>query len=244
MGRVLLILVGLALLAGAFVWSRFPKPAADRVEAALDVVGVETGGSYAWILKTPNGAALIDAGLDPDAQAILGELRDQGLTADQVHTILLTHGHQDHWGGASKFPNAKVYVSTADLPLARGEVAPSDTLRQLFKKVAGDAEPPQELVELKEEGPLALDGTELQVFLVPGHTPGSAAFLYQDLLFVGDAASSKGGEVTTVPGFMSHDPDENLRSLQKLKDLPFTRMADGHAGVTADARSKLRRLLE
>src|ERR1043166_8841306 len=85
-------------LIGFFGWffSHLPKRGPDRIAAADSIVGVFSGGSYAWIIRTANGAALVDAGLDPKAAAIVDELRAEGLDASKVHTILLTHGHAEH----------------------------------------------------------------------------------------------------------------------------------------------------
>lgn len=243
-GRVLLVLLGLLLLATAFLFTRMPRASADRIEAALDAVGVSAGGSLAWIIRTPNGAALVDAGIDPDAQAILRELRAQGLTADQVHTILLTHGHEDHWAGASKFPNAKVYVGPGDAALIRGERESKAPAAPVFAWLSPGAPPPANLVELKDEAELTVDGQVFQVVYVPGHTPGSVMYLRHGLLFTGDALHGTGRGVAPSPSATSEDDAQNLASLSKLKDLPFTRIADGHVGVTADARQKLRRMLE
>ena len=38
-------------------------PDGPRVEAAPGVVGVEAGGAYAWIVRSSDGAVLVDAGL-------------------------------------------------------------------------------------------------------------------------------------------------------------------------------------
>jgi hypothetical protein len=47
-----------------------------------------------------------------------------------------------------------------------------------------------------------------------------------------------------VPALFSEDRDRNRTSLSALEPLVFTTIADGHAGVTRDAKGKLRRLTE
>ncbi|HVE81445.1 MAG TPA: MBL fold metallo-hydrolase, partial [Myxococcales bacterium] len=75
-------------------------------------------------------------------------------------------------------------------------------------------------------------------------TPGSTAYLWKDLLFTGDALMGQGAAaVTTAPWVFSEDASGARRSLEKLRDVPFTRMADGHVGATADARMRLLRFL-
>ena len=91
---------------------------------------------------------------------------------------------------------------------------------------------------------LTLDGEEVRIVALPGHTPGSTAYLWKDLLFSGDALLGRGAdEVALAPWFFSESQDQARESLERLAELPFTRMADGHVGVTADARFKLLRML-
>lgn len=244
LGRILLVVLGVVLLAAAWAFTRMPRPASDRVEAALDVVGVSSGGSFAWVVRTRSGAALIDAGLDPEAEAILAELKAQGLTADQVHTVLITHGHRDHWGGASKFPRAKVYVGPGDAALVRGEQRPKSLAAPVLERVLSPGPTPAGLEELKGGETLEVDGMSFRVVHVPGHTPGSVMYLRDGLLFTGDSLLGKDGQVVPPPSALSDDPAENVRSLRKLLALPFTTIADGHTGAHADARQRLAALLE
>jgi glyoxylase-like metal-dependent hydrolase (beta-lactamase superfamily II) len=242
--RPVLMVLGLALLGVAWLYGSRPRPMGDRVEAATGVTGVYTGRSYAWILRTRSGAALIDTGLDPDARALLAELRAQGIQPAQVHSILITHAHPDHWGALKLFPSAQVYAGAEDLPLMRGE-RPFNSFTARYLRHPG-APPPLEVAvsPLADGQVLSLDGEEVKVIHVPGHTPGSMAFLWKDLLFTGDALIGTADGVTGPRWFLSEDAAGSQRSLEKLRELPFTRIADGHAGVTADARSRLRRLLD
>lgn len=240
--RAALIALGAALFGAAYLTTLFPSPLAERIEAAPGVVGVDAGKSLAWILRTKHGAALIDAGMDKDARAVLAELGSEGLSPAQVHSILLTHAHPDHWGGAAAFPAAKVYAGAGDVALLEGKAKLKGPMSAALE---GMMPAPLAAVEAVQDGQvLQLDGEELRVIALPGHTPGSTAYLWKDLLFTGDALLGKGAaEVSAAPWLFCEDAAEARRSLEKLRDVPFTRMADGHVGATADARSKLVRLL-
>ncbi len=243
MKRALLILLGLLALAAAVAWARFPRPSVDRVEVLPGIVGVSTGGSMAWIVRTPNGAALVDAGLDPKAEVLLEELGRMGLGADDVHTLLITHAHFDHWGGAARFPKARIVVGQGDGPLIRGETRPSrfmvSTVARLLQRTHGlpNAE------ELAGDGELDVDGLTFRAVHVPGHTPGSVVFLHGPLLFTGDSAiGAEGGRgFGPPPAFLSEDAVQNKVALKRLLELnlPFTLAADGHTGVVVDAKAKL-----
>jgi glyoxylase-like metal-dependent hydrolase (beta-lactamase superfamily II) len=237
-----LIAFGAVLLGAAYATTLFPSPQADRIEPAPGVTGVSTGRSLAWILRTRRGAALIDTGMEKDARAVMDELRAQGLSASQVHSILLTHAHPDHWGGVAAFPGARIYAGEGDVPILQGKASLKGPMAGML---GGMMPPPLAAVEPVRDGQvLDLDGEQVLAIALPGHTPGTTAYLWKDLLFSGDALLGRGAaEVTTPPWLFSEDSGQAKRSLAKLREVPFTRMADGHIGATADARSRLLRLL-
>src|ERR1051325_2925115 len=76
--------------------------------------------------------ALVDAGNDKEAQAILAELSRRHLGPDAVTTILITHGHPDHTGGVAMFPRAQVISLEAEKPLVEGRGGAKGPLTRLF----------------------------------------------------------------------------------------------------------------
>jgi hydroxyacylglutathione hydrolase len=240
--RFALIALGAVLLGAAYATTLFPSPQADRIEPAPGVVGVNTGRSLAWLLHTKHGVALIDAGMDRDARAVLDELRAEGLSAAQVHSILITHAHPDHWGGAAAFPGARIYAGAGDVAVLQGKASLKGPMSGVL---GGMMPPPLAAVEPLQDGrALDLDGEQVLAIALPGHTPGTTAYLWKDLLFSGDALLGHGAAAVSAPPWLfSEDAGEARRSLGRLREVPFTRMADGHVVATADARFRLLRLL-
>jgi len=177
LARALFILLGLLLLGAAWVWPQLPQRDGARIEAGPALVGVLTAGySYAWVLRTPHGAALVDAGADPEGRELLAELAKQGVKPEQVHTILLTHAHVDHWAAAHLFPNARVVLEPAEISLLRGEYPQKSLVGRLTRSMARPPLPAK--LEGAEDGKeLDVDGEKVHVIHVPGHTPGSLVYL-------------------------------------------------------------------
>lgn len=241
--RLVLVLGGVGLLGVAFAWSQLPRPGEARIEVAPEVVGVRAGQSYAWVLKTAQGAALVDTGSEVDGEALLAELRQQGVAPKDVHTVLLTHGHKDHWGGAHLFPEARVFVGAEDVPVIQGTLKLKSLGARLSGLVLPSAPVPAKLEPLKGGEVLDVGGESVRVFHTPGHTPGSVMFLWRDVLFSGDSLLGGGGGVQPSPSMVSEDKARNVASLKQLADVPFLRVADGHTGLTENARQKLRDFL-
>ena len=247
MRKTILIALGVLVLlpvAGiAVLFATREPPDGPRVEVDREVVGVEAGGSYAWIVRTPHGAVLVDAGLDASGAAILAELKSAGVQPQQVLAVLITHGHPDHYAAATLFPKAEVLGGADDIPMMHGDGRHYSTFGRVMSALIPLPKGPDAVTPLRGGEQLEFDGARFAVIATPGHSPGSVVYLYKDVLFTGDSLMRKGDGVTIAPSLFSEDSAENRRSLIRLERLSFDKIADGHAGVTLNARVKLARLL-
>lgn len=239
LARALFILVGLGLLGAAWLWPQLPVRDGARIDAGQGLTGVLCDGYvYAWVLQTPHGAALVDAGADPQGKDLLEVLAARGVKPEQVHTVLVTHGHMDHWAAAHLFPRARVLVGPGETALIRGEY-PQKSLGSRLVRFMKKPPLPSKIEEVQDGQELDVDGEKIRVITLPGHTPGSVAYLWRDVLFTGDALVHSHQGLTTSPTFLSEDNAESFESLRKLRDVSFSRTADGHAGLTTGAKEKL-----
>ena len=234
-------LVALPLLGFAALFATREPPDGPRVPAAAGVVGIEAGGAYAWVVRTPHGAVLVDSGLDAAGTAILAELAAQRLGPRDVHAVLLTHGHPDHYAAAPRFDAATVVVGADDAPMVRGDSSHYAPFGRIMGALLPLPPPPRALTTVRGGETLVFDGAAFTVVAMPGHSPGSLAYLHGRTLFTGDSLMRKGDGVTTVSWLFSEDAAGNRAAVRRLTAIDFDTIADGHAGVVQDAKAKLAR---
>jgi glyoxylase-like metal-dependent hydrolase (beta-lactamase superfamily II) len=211
---LVLIAVPAAVVASAFIGTsaiqdgRELDPAVRLVKDGFVTIGViDVGGGK---------VALVDAGVDKEGKAILAELSRRNLGPDAVSAILLTHGHNDHLAGCHLFPAAPVYALAADVALAEGRESGKSPIGRVMGHKPTGITIARGLVDGET---LTLGNRAVRVFAIPGHTAGSAAYLVNGVLFLGDSAgSSKDGKILGAPKAFSDDGDQNRASLKALAD--------------------------
>ncbi len=100
-------------------------------------------------------------------------------------TVVNTHGHPDHIFGNMYFEEA--YINPEDLALAREFTEDPEFLKMCREK--NRTMPP--FREIRPGDIVDLGGRTLEVFALPGHTPGSILLLLREdrVLFTGDAVN-------------------------------------------------------
>ncbi|MGO4690263.1 MBL fold metallo-hydrolase [Glaciibacter sp. 2TAF33] len=195
-------------------------------------------GLYSFFIDAPE-PAIVDTGIaSSPAEGMAPALEALGRRIEDVRWILLTHGHIDHLGGAHALweltgRRAKVVIHEADAPMLRSRRAhvdeylagrgpylhdPDGEAKQLAAAqavISGEMEPTV-LVNGGETLSLGGDVT-VSVHAIPGHTPGSVAYVVdgQNDVFVGDAVQVHGA-ANGFPGFV--DPIAYRASLEYLRD--------------------------
>lgn len=158
--------------------------------------------------------ALVDCGSDAAGKAILAELSKRGLTAASVKAIFLTHGHGDHTAGCHLFSQAKIYALEQDIPLVEGKAGSHGPLTRFFPARPSGVHVTQ---AVHDGDVLEVGKLHVRVLAVPGHTPGSAAYLAGGCLFVGDSANiTSTGEVVAAPWPFTDDSPRNREAVKAL----------------------------
>src|SRR4051812_1406860 len=127
-------------------------------------------GTTVYAVTTPAGIVLIDA-LYPDKyeKTLLPQMAKAGLDPAQVKYVLITHGHADHFGGATFFQQnyaAKVVLSGVDWDLVEKAKMPEGRPA------------PRRDIEARDGEAITVGGMAFTPVFVPGHTPGSLAWMF------------------------------------------------------------------
>ncbi len=215
-----------------------------------------------YLIRDGHGVVVVDAGLGVDPgfsvmeEAIRDALTRWSRTLADVHTIVLTHTHTDHAGGA--IPLARATGARVVVP-ARGWAQASDPWWQVHHILPPDVrveldkyrdfdvglhfrvETMPELFsdavgiewELVDEGyEFAAGACRLEAVHMPGHDVGHLAWVDRDrgLGFTGDLLAARGTALPWYPpnagGIATY-----LHSLEQLGTLPLQLVCPGHGDV-------------
>ena len=232
------------------------RPAPTQVAPGVHRLGDNSVNFY--LIEDPDGLILIDAGLPAHREQLHGLLAGLGRSLADVRAVLLTHGHLDHTGLAHTIQEAgaDIWVHQKDAAILRD--GPRSGYRhskpersmfpyllrrpstlvlplQLARAGAFSAPAVQNARIFDADGVLKdLPGAP-QAVVLPGHTPGSAAYLFADrgLVFTGDALvtvdqfAGRTGP-TIVSRCFTHDSKAALAALDRLDELTADVLLPGH----------------
>lgn len=186
----------------------------DHITQITDPTGV-----YLFLVEGDKEAVLIDTGVG------FAGLKEtvEGLT-DKPLSVILTHMHPDHAGGAAAFE--KVNLHPADLHLT-GEMQVEGRMGYSMGSLRGAPVTPADFIPApgtdKTFLPLSdgqlfdLGGITLEIIHVPGHTPGSCCVLFREersVLF-GDACNAN---TLLMWGTTISQYKKSLQYLQTFRD--------------------------
>ncbi len=197
---------------------------------------VKDGHVTVGVLDAGEGAVvLIDSGTDPEGKVLRAELERRHLGPDAVKAIFLTHGHTDHISGCHLFPKAEVLALAAEVPIAEGKEKTHGPVTGLLPLMDRQVRVTR---ALKDGETVQVGNLAVRVFALPGHTPGSAAYLAHGVLFLGDSADgTKDGELVGAKWPVTDDPAQNRASLKtlatRLKPEEVKQIVFSHTGVLA-----------
>jgi glyoxylase-like metal-dependent hydrolase (beta-lactamase superfamily II) len=176
-------------------------------------------GTNTWLVGEPGSEPAIAVDPGPDDEGHLQRVRATAEEAGQrIEKIVLTHGHDDHSGGARRLAELTGAPVLAVDPVFRrddGMLGPGDAVR------AG--------------------GCELRVITTPGHSPDSVCLLLEadGAVLTGDTVLGRGTTVIAGDGSLS----DYLASLDRLRALAdeasLRALLPGHGPLLTDPAGTL-----
>ncbi|MFX1302936.1 MAG: MBL fold metallo-hydrolase [Promethearchaeota archaeon] len=182
--------------------------------------------------RSDDGLVMIDAGLDIEP---IRAIAKEGYDLKDIKHCLITHGHIDHYGVCSKLKelnkDIKFYAHKLDA-IDNVLKIRDPNIAQMYADYK--YEPVKINRIIKDDNEILKFGTyEFKCIHIPGHTPGSVAYLLETeskrILFGGD-----------LPGVVINKQGGNLeayvKSIQKLLNLNIDIMCEGHENIIEPAK--------
>lgn len=186
--------------------------------------------AFLWRDPTDNNCNtyLIDADkrilIDPGHRHLFSrvemELREEGLSSDDIDLVIVTHAHPDHMEAVEMFAKPTLFaIGLAEMNFLRD-------MAERYRKDLGVLEPDFFL----QEGELKVGRNNFQVVLAPGHSPGSICLYWpgQKVLFTGDVVFNQGIGRTDLPGGNGKLLKE---SIQRLAAFDSEYLLSGHGEI-------------
>jgi glyoxylase-like metal-dependent hydrolase (beta-lactamase superfamily II) len=197
-----------------------------------------------YLINAGGELILLDAGAGTSVDRVVSNIADIGLDPSNLSTLILTHCHIDHVGGAAeirrRFGTRIVMHALDAVPVKKGDrrMTGADWYRIPLAPLPVDVEIGAEEEELR------LGDQVINCLHTPGHTPGSIS-VYMDrdgkrVLFGQDIHGP------FLPEFGS-DLSQWRQSMTKLLALKADILCEGHFGVyqpKAKAAAYIERYLE
>ncbi len=202
---------------------------------------------YAWAIEHPEGVIVVDTGaathlkslprwhpyfqlsvrfeIEPE-QEIGPQLKERGIGARDVKTVVLTHMHIDHDGGLAHFPHSRILANGDELARAAGTLG-------AFRGYLSNRWPkwfdPQSIAwRPSPYGPFARSASvtsagDVIVVPTPGHTPGHVSVVVQDgaeqIMLAGDTSYLESAMLRGTVDGVSPDETAMRGTLAAIRNL-------------------------
>ncbi len=241
-----------------------PQPT-DVTPLGHDVFQIDTrmagyDGITAGYLIRGDRPCLVETGTAPSAPVVRDALASLGIGAGDLATVVVTHIHLDHAGGAgdiaAMFPAADIVVhhrgarhlADPSRLMAGARAVYGAALDRLFGVLA--PVPAERIIALEDTGTVDLGGgRRLDSHYSPGHAKHHVGLIDSDSgdLYVGDAAGvylPETGDVRPATPPPDFDLEVALASIRKFAALEPSRLLFSHYGPVTSITETLERSVE
>ncbi|MFX0072642.1 MAG: MBL fold metallo-hydrolase [Candidatus Hermodarchaeota archaeon] len=181
------------------------------------------GNAAIYIIENKGSRLMVDTTTPSSAmRKILKKIKELGLYP--IHKLLLTHSHWDHIESVAKL---KSNMKSYEIEVLASEYA-IDNLenpQKMNQEYDVNIEPIENVIPLKEGNAIDLEGLELEIYNLFGHSHDLIGFLDRKnkIIFAGDAVINKYDYDTFLPVFLSNEFDElelkkTFAKIKKIKE--------------------------
>ena len=186
------------------------------------------GDAAVYLIKVNDKAGLVDAGTGRSTDRIIQNIRDNSVNPEQIRYLLVTHCHFDHTGGAKEIKaltGCQIIAHELEAPF----LEKADQIVTAAKWYGANLDP--FAVDRKIKGQrerITLGGRVIEAIHIPGHSPGSMAFVMESegfkVLFGQDVHGPLDARLLS-------DRKKYNQSLKLMLSLEADILCEGHYGV-------------
>jgi glyoxylase-like metal-dependent hydrolase (beta-lactamase superfamily II) len=181
-----------------------------------------------FLVCLPGVAALIDSGCGRATDLLLANVEAAGVRREQIRWLLITHCHFDHTGGAHELRRrlgCRVVAHALDAEFI--EQGDNEVTAASWYGSSLCACPVDRRLALPRED-IKIDGRTITAVHIPGHSPGSVAYMMSSCNHRVVFAQDVHGPLH--PCLHSNRTDY-FASLQRLLELDADILCEGHYGI-------------
>lgn len=180
------------------------------------------------LIDTGDGLILLDSGYLGATHLLVDSIWRAGFDPKNVHWIIHTHGHYDHFGASEEFRimyGTKLAISKVDAEYLR-----TNPKRALINKERYPlAQVPAFDYEIEDGEIFELGNIKIRCMLSPGHTPGVLSLFFDvtdnGKTYLAGMFGGAGINATTLPYLVNDErsfdaAEQMLNSIEKLKKEP------------------------
>lgn len=227
------------------------------VQIARDIYRLPTLGpfinSYAFINKD-SSVTLVDCGLKGASKKLVADLARIGKHPKDVTSIVFTHAHDDHVGGAAEMiarcETTSVLMHEADAELtADGRTPPQDTSRfsgKLMARMPKSSYQPFLVTRKLKDGDVINAAGGLKVIHTPGHTDGHISLLHleSETLITGDSIFNMTSRMTWALSGFCVNYEQSQQTAKRFLDLEFKNVCFTHGPeIKKNGKERIKKFL-
>ena len=209
--------------------------------------------SYAFI-NTDSSVTLVDCGLKGSSKRLIKDLARIGKHPKDVVTIVLTHAHDDHIGGASQMinrcevKNVLMHEKDSQFP-PTGKTPSRDDSRlsgKIMKILPESQYEPFDVTRKLIDGEVIETAGGLKVVHTPGHTDGHISLLHleSETLITGDSIFNMTSRMTWALSGFCVNYKQSQDTAKKFLDLDFKNACFTHGPEIRDSgKSRIKQFL-